>query len=268
MKNTRIYTIALVILTLSTGSLVAQSPKGMSFNGATGLYSIPLGRVGWEQGSNIGIDFGYSLIVGEGNITHTPKAAITLFGFWELNFALDIQPPHPDPNNSNTHIIFGTKFQFPTNDRVAVSLGGNYQLLRNGADPAHDNAGHIYLAMTYSSRFFEWPVETTVVLGYTVGKSLPNGNIDYGMGFSLALLPNVFQNMIHLIVDFSNYTYVVLPPAYALNTERGILNTGFRIDFASIIRQPRFKFALDVLMTDAFDDNRGLSLGGVFGFRL
>ena len=271
MKKVQIFAIALVIIAFGAGSLAAQSLKGMSFNGSTGLYSIPSGRVGWEQTANIGLDIGYHLIAGDGNVTHIPKAALTLFRLWELNFAVDIQPKSPDvEQNSGTNVIFGTKFQFPTGNRIAVSLGGNFQILKSRAEGpyVHDNAGQIYLAMTYPGSFFTWPSETTVVLGYTFGTDLPNGNIDYGMGFDLVLLPDVFQNMIHWIIDFSNFTYVALPPGYALSTARGFLNTGIRIDFASIIRQERFKIALDIIMTDAFDSNRGFAFGGVFGIGL
>jgi hypothetical protein len=163
----------------------------------------------------------------------------------------------------------GAKFQFPTTNRVAVAIGGNYQILWAGHDePAPiNNAGQMYLATTYAGNFFNWPAETTVVFGYTMGADHRNSNIDFGIGFDLVLLPDVFQNFVHWILDFSNFTYITRPP-YPLSPYRGVLCTGLRFDFASIIRQERFKFAVDILMTDAFDENRGFSIGGVFGIGL
>ena len=276
MKNVRIFTIALVIMVLGVGSLAAQtsaatSLKGMSFSGSTGLYSIPSGRVAWERTADVGLDIGYHLITGDSQTTHVPKVALTLFKFLEMNFAADMQPAPPNDADSNSNAIIGIKFQFPQSTRAAVALGFNYQAHGVGADDRsdrYDDAGQLYVAVTYPGKFFDWPAETTVVLGYTFYENHTNRGIDYGMGFDLVLLPSVFSNMVHWILDFSNFTYVNWPPYYALNSNRGYLNTGLRFNFASIIRQPKFKFALDILMTDAFDENRGFSFGGVFGVGL
>ena len=275
--------IAFVIMIFWAGALSAQtdsvgssiSLKGMSFNGATGLYSIPSGRVGWEHSANIGLDFGYSLIAGDGQVTHIPKVAVSFLKFIELSTAFDVRPKPDCDQNSDNNLLFGAKFQFPTNNKVAVAIGGNFQVLGLGAKN-HDNhqnherrnASQIYVATTYAGNFFEWPSETTVVIGYTFREHdavlYPSSNVDFGMGFDLVLLPKVFQNIIHFIVDFSNFTYVANPPP-PLNAWRGYLNTGIRIDFAKIIRQEKFKFSADILMTDAFDANRGFSTGAVFG---
>ena len=267
MKNVQMVMFGLVLAVLSLNSLAAQSLKGMSFNGSTGLYSIPTGRVGWERSANFGLDFGYDFIAREQHTAHIPKASITLLRFWEINAAVDMHRPVPEnEKDSNTNIIFGTKLQIPTTNRIAIALGANYQILKAGAeDPfVHDNASQVYLATTYAGRLFEWPAETTIVMGYTWLDGNANSDIDFGVGFDLLLLPQVFNNLFHWILDFSNFTYVARPP-YQLGVNRGILNTGLRIDFGSIFGAGRFKFAFDLLMTDAFDDNRGFSIGAVFG---
>jgi hypothetical protein len=265
MNKLRILGIMLIIAVLGVGNLTAQSLKGMSFNGATGLYSIPTGRIGWERTSDLGLDFGYHLISRDGHATHIPKVSLSLVKFIELNLAVDIQP---DPEWVDTNTIIGGKFQFPTNNRVAVAMGGNYQIVKARHYDTHPNTGQIYLAVTYPGKFFDWPAETTVVIGYTMIEDRDNQGIDFGMGFDLILLPSTFENFIHWILDFSNYTYATFPPGYAVNVHRGVLNTGIRIDFASIARLDRFKFAIDLLMTDAFDNNRSFSIGGVFGVGL
>ena len=65
---------ALVLSILGTAVVSAQSLKGMSLNGSTGLVSIPSGRIGWERTSDFGFDLGYHAIIDENVTTHIPKA--------------------------------------------------------------------------------------------------------------------------------------------------------------------------------------------------
>jgi hypothetical protein len=92
MKNFRTFLLILTAgLAVSALSAQTSSLKGMSLNGATGLYSIPSGRIGWERTSDLGLDLGYHAII-DNKATHIPKVALSLFKWVELSAAFDIQP--------------------------------------------------------------------------------------------------------------------------------------------------------------------------------
>ncbi|MDR1863372.1 MAG: hypothetical protein LBQ67_05560, partial [Treponema sp.] len=76
--------------------------------------------------------------------------------------------------------------------------------------------------------------------------------------------PKIFQNYIHWVTDFSNFSYSI-EPIGAYSAYRGVLNSGIRIDLASIPTLSKFKFVIDAIVTDAFDADRAFSLGLVFG---
>jgi hypothetical protein len=268
MKLSRLFLFILLAgLTVSGLGAQASSLKGMSLNGATGLYSIPTARIGWERTSNFGLDVGYHTIIDE-KATHIPKIALSLFKWVEVSAALDIQPNGYNyslySKDKGTDFIGGLKIQLPV-AKTAIALGGNVQALNLGNDkPLRYNAGQVYAAVTYAGEFFSWPAETTVVVGKTFVEDRSNSNIDFGMGFDLILLPKVFQNYVHWIADFANFSYSVEP--IGANAEvRGVFNTGFRIDLASIPALSKFKFVIDLTLTDALDKNRSFALGGVFG---
>jgi hypothetical protein len=263
--------MCLLILTagLAVSTLGAQtsSLKGMSLNGATGLYSIPSGRIGWEKSSSLALDLGYHAVIDE-KATHIPKVALSLFKWVEVSAAFDIQPQgyyysHYSPDKG-TDFIGGLKVQLPVT-KTAIALGGNIQALNLGNDKFYRyNAGQIYMAVTYAGEFFTWPAETTVVVGKTFNERTKNSNIDFGMGFDLILLPKIFQNYVHWIADFANFSYSV-EPVGADAEVRGVFNTGFRVDLASIPALNKFKFVIDLTLTDALDKNRAFALGAVFG---
>jgi hypothetical protein len=264
--------LVLVMAGLAVSGLSAQtsSLKGMSLNGATGLYSIPTGRIGWEKSSDLGLDLGYHMIIDD-KVTHIPKISLSLFKWVELSGAFDVQPNNVYYSGSNsTDFIGGLKVQLPVT-ATAIALGGNIQALNLGSDdPIRYNAGQIYVAVTYSGKFFDMSAETTVVLGKTFTENNSNSNIDFGMGFDLLFLPKVFQNYFHWVTDFANFSYSV-EPIGADASFRGVLNTGVRIDLASIPALSKFKFVVDVMATDILDDGssymrgRSFSLGVVFG---
>jgi len=268
MKSFRIFIIASLIAVLGISGLTAQSAgasslKGMSLNGATGLYSIPTGRIGWEQTSNFGLDFGYHTIIDGDKATHLPKLAMSLFKWVEFSAAFDIQPDGHFSEKDGSDFITGIKIQFPLK-KTALALGGNFQLLNMSNSDISYKAGQIYLAVTYAGNFFDWPSETTVVLGKTFIDDNKNSNIDFGMGFDLMFLPQQLDGLVHWILDFSNFSYSV--EAFGADSwSRGVLNTGLRIDMSRISPFNKFKFVIDILVTDAFDTNRAFSAGVVFG---
>ena len=245
----------LILMLVSTFAWAAPL-KGMSLNGATGLISIPTGRIGWERSADIGIDLGYHAIVDEETV-HIPKASISLFKIAELGFAYDTQD---DSDNADT-ILHG-KIQLPIKGSSAVAIGGNHQMLQTAGNDT--DLTQIYLAATYPGEFFRMPAETTVVVGKSFGDEAPDDAIDFGMGFDLLLFPDIFQGFVHWINDFANFSYSA--DAYGADANfRGVFNSGIRIDLASIPAFSKFKFALDAIMTDALDDNRAFSLGVTFG---
>lgn len=258
MKN-KVVTLAAVVFSLSAVAVFGQSLKGMTLNGATGLVSIPSGRIGWERTSDLGFDLGYHGVVDRGQWAHIPKISINLLQLAEFSMMVDTQRRVEDSD-----LVIGGKIQLPTSG-TAVALGGNFQYLRT--NDVGTTAGQVYLAATYPGTFFSMPAETTFVIGKTIGENQPNGNIDFGMGFDLVLLPDLFQGYLHWINDFANFSYSAQPfTANARN--RGVFNTGIRIDLASNAGLGRFKFVLDAIVTDALDDERAFAVGAAFGIPL
>ena len=191
-----------------------------------------------------------------GENSHLPKASISLFRVAEISFVYDTQE-----DSDNSDIVIGGKIQLPTSG-TAVALGGNFQMLQRGG--TDDSVAQIYLAATYPGTFFRMPADTTFVIGKSFGDSIPDGNIDFGMGFDLLLFPDIFQGYVHWINDFSNFSYSADP--YAANAaNRGVFNTGVRIDLAANPNLRRYKFVIDALLTDTLDDERAFALGLAFG---
>jgi hypothetical protein len=247
-----------LFLILFISNLPAQESGtlSMSLNGATGLYTVPSGNIGWEGKSKVGIDAGgsYNFFSNNG----IAKIGVSLFNWVELSGALDIQPREEDTNNIDG--IIGAKLRLPTK-RTAISIGGNLQLL-NHRDQ-FSCAGQIYTAATYSGEFFTWPASTSLAIGYTIHEENKD-NIDFGMGFDLVLFPSVFGRIVHWIIDYSNFSYSI----QALGDDawyRGCLNTGIRLDFSAIPTLSKFKLVFDLAMLDIFDHERTVSMGLVVG---
>ncbi|MDR2403528.1 MAG: hypothetical protein LBD78_05815 [Spirochaetaceae bacterium] len=271
MKKTGCWLALFGIALIVTPGLGAQNRHGMGFNGITGLYSIPSGYIG-RNDVDLGIDLGmtYNFV----NRDPIVKAGFSLFKWVELTAAFDFQPkvnyPLDDKQNNslnNTDIITGIKVQLPA-DKTAIALGGNLQIINRYVDRSGaELAGQLYIAVSYPAEFFGMPVETSLSLGYTFRKPL-DSNIDFGMGFDLTLLPDVFKEFIHWLVDFSNFSYSIDPLGNNA-WYRGALNTGLRIDLAAIPALNKFKFFIDVIAADILDDgNRSFIIGTVFGLPL
>ena len=259
----------------------AQSTKGQSINGATGLYSIPSARIGWED-SIFGMDLGYRAVINnDAGIAHIPAITFSLFKWVELSAAFDIQPDIHDAgkDQENNDLLLGLKFRLPTgtgsSKNTAIALGGNIQLINLSNEHHSYNAYQPYAAITYSGNFFTMNAETTVVFGKTFYSGGPknNSDIDFGMGFDLILFPDVFGNTVHWLIDFANFSYSDNAwPNYLYHGTgpawyRGILNTGFRIDLSAFPALSRYKFLIDVVFNDLFDAGaRSFTIGGVFGF--
>jgi hypothetical protein len=243
--------------------------KGMSLNGATGLIATPTAQIGWERSNEIGLDFGYHAVFFDDGLTHIPKAALSLFKKGEIHIAYDsvgsdrysddISFPKTDPQAG----LLGGKFQFYKEGVSAVAVGGNLQYIDEYRNK-NWTAGQVYLVATYSGAFFGMPSATSVTIGKSFSEKhdgrrlVEYQDIDFSMGFELTLLPEVFKNYIQWINDFSNYSYSVLP-AGSYTERRGSYNTGLRID---PIKNNQFKFVVDAIVADVFDDEDDHGNGG------
>jgi hypothetical protein len=267
MKKSSRFFLFLCAVLFAAPALSAQtesgrsSLRGMALNGATGLYTVPSGRIGWERNTDIGLDVGTSYNFFSEN--WIAKAGISLYNWVEITGAVDFQPRTDDKNNTDGFI--GVKLQFPT-EKTAVAAGGSVQFLNNY--DAYATAGQVYAAVTYGGEFFTWPAETSLTIGYTFrdyeNSVVDKDNIDFGMGFELLLLPDVFGNFVHWIVDFSNFSYSDQPLGENA-WYRGCLNTGIRVDIAAIPALNKIKLIFDVMMLDILDNDRTIALGLVFG---
>jgi hypothetical protein len=241
----------------------AQSLKGMTVNGATGLFTLPSGRIGWEEAADIGVDMGLNYDFIEMN--PVVQVGISLFKWAELTAGVDFQPYVHTPGDdtrllNNTDTILGVKIQLPVK-HTAVALGGNVQFLLHDS---YRTGGQIYAASTYRGSFFNWPVETSLALGYTFRED-PGSDIDFGIGFDVELFPGFLRHLVHWIVDYSNFSY----SAEALGPDpfyRGDLSTGIRLDFSAIPLLDDFKLSLDIAAVDIMDkDHRSVRAGFLFG---
>jgi hypothetical protein len=250
-----------LVFTALGGGIFAQTASltGMGLNGAAGLYAVPGGRIGWDRRANVGLDLGISYNFFSKN--PIARAGLSLYNWVEISGAVDFQPKLHDKSNGDGFL--GLKIQLPTS-KTAVAIGGNVQFLTSLDH--YTTAGLIYGAVSYGGEFFAWPAETSLALGYTFLEG-GNNNIDFGMGFDMILIPDVFKNFVHWIVDFSNFSYSV----QALGTNawaRGCLNTGFRVDISALPALKAFKFIFDLMLLDILDSDRSIGMGFSFGMPL
>jgi hypothetical protein len=261
MKNGKMFLMLVALSLLAGPEIFAQSASlnGMSLNGAAGLCTVPSGRIGWDKKADVGLDFGISYNFMKEN--PIAKAGISLFNWVEISYAVDFQPKIS--NTVNTDGILGMKLQLPV-EKTSIAIGGNIQFLHRLDN--YSTAGQVYTAISYGGEFFTWPADTSLALGYTFREG-GNRNIDFGMGFDMILIPDVFKNFVHWIVDFSNFSYSL----EALGTDswtRGSLNTGFRIDISAISALRAFKFVFDLTLLDILDNTRTIGMGMSFGLPL
>jgi hypothetical protein len=257
-------------VSLGLSSAAAQSVRSQSLNGATGLFSIPTGHLGWETGGNVGLDLGYRAVINnDAGTAHIPALTLSIYKMLEISAAFDIQPDTWWHQN-NDDLLIGLKIKLPAKN-TSIALGVNMQFLNISNKYYHDyNAYQPYLAITYSGNFFTTTAETTIVFGKTFYSGYNNTNIDFGMGFDMILFPDVFGNAVHWIIDFANFSYSDNSwPNYSYYQggsawHRGILNMGARIDLSG-----KYKFVIDVILNDLFDDGqRSFTIGAVFGVPL
>jgi len=268
-----------ILFSLSfTAFLHAEAFRSPSIGGATGLIITPTSHTGWE-GSRFGFDVAAHYIdnsdnVGsdEGYMVYKALLGLGVSGTnLEIGFTYDDQPDYDAYHNKDTDdMMLNAKWEFTE----GLAVGCNFQMMQVNTTGNDRNDFQLYLAATYPGNFFSMPAETTLVVGHTFwGKDAgdnENKNIDFSMGFDLDLAPSIFKNYVHWINDFSNYSYSTegggaTDVGGAISLSRGVFNTGFRIAF---LRDKKYKLNLDVIMTDALDENRDWAIGAAFGMSL
>lgn len=253
----------LVVITSSGVSLFSQSLKGLSLGGTTGLITTPTGRIGWEQSTDLGIDFGYHFSTdrGFGENESIINVTISMFRKFEAGATFDLQPGE----DTSDLLLFG-KYQIFNSGQSGMALGANLQMLNLASDPNKRTFSQIYLASTYSGDFMEVPASTTIVFGKTFDLDAGLDNrIDFSMGFDLDLFPDVFKGYVRWISEFANYSYSV--NSIITNADaRGAFNTGLRIN---ILGSSAYKLVIDATLMDVFDEGIDrFAIGGSFGFSL
>jgi hypothetical protein len=257
----------------------------MTFNGATGLYTIPSGYTSWRDSMyDFSLDLGYHGILNT-QPNHLANFNLALSRWAEVSLAYDFQYNYSADYysyNNNDDLILGAKIKIPSFVNTAIGIGGNIQFLNMGEKTFASDikgynrnfggsyiAGQIYTAITYRSSFFGSEAESSIMVGKTLYKDMEAG-IDFGMGFDVILLPQYMDRLLHVIMDFSNFSYSDSPNP-KISHERGILNAGCRLDLSVIPPLSGFKVAIDALATIGLYKGvkgSGFALGAVFGFPL
>lgn len=254
----------LCFLVLLPASLQAREAYSMTLNGSTGIITAPTAHVAWEAGL-FAIDFGYHFQNSfSPNMAHLPKVTFTLFKRWEIGACFEIADNDGQNDNLQDFDFIGhTKVQLFGANRewnTGLAIGGNFQYLAGENNNTGTWAGEAYLVATYVGKFFQWPAETSLSLGYPFGPAPGYTNINFAMGFDLYLFPKVFKDYVHLLIDFGNYYYSWDP--FHVDDNRGYFNTGIRID----IPVNPLKLHIDALFLDILDSSRCFTVGVSFGF--
>jgi hypothetical protein len=253
-----------VIACLLGSAVFAHAVEFTSPNlgGATGLFTTPTARTGWE-GNRMGLDTGIGFTnLGDGSTI--PKATLQLFDNWELGLSREMQG-----EDDSDDLLLHTKLCFSPWTRklqnTALAVGINYM------DLEINNQGYtnyqLYFAATYKGVFFDTPAETTLVFGKTMGDDelADDDNWDFSMGFDMDFFRDALDGYVHWICEFSNYSYTVDP--YRNTTlNRGSFNTGFRI--AALKDHPRYKLNFDLMYLDLLDADREFGAAVAFGIKL
>ena len=250
-KFSLLIALAALLVAAAGAQTSAGAVNGMTFNGSTGLIVVPDARVAWEN-AQLGVDVGYGFVwTGGQSFDHLPRFAVSIAKKVEIHGLLQF---NDNPNGDLRNFILGTKFQLSRSGGSALALGGDIEMANQTSGT--EISSKIYLAATYSGRFFDVPAVTTATIGWQMfNLGSFSSQFIYGMGFSMSLFPDAFQNHVFWITDFSNFSYAVSESRIGLGL--GAFNTGVRI---RPIKNGRFNLVIDVLGTDLLDTSRGIGV--------
>lgn len=246
------------ILLLSASFAPSFANISTNVAGQTGLIATPTARISWEDaGRDFGLTAGYTYFNNDNYVYHVPQLNVSLFRRWEIGGAFNSAP-----GQNNNDVLLHSKLRFSPwsgSGASALAIGGSYQSLNSNPGTT---AGQIYLAATYQAQLFGMSADTTLVFGKTFGQWVPNGDVDFSMGFALDFFPSLFRGYVYWLNELANYDYLYAnAPTRALN--RGAFNTGFRIPILKHLAS--VKFDVTIKMTDALDNERGFAIGAVVG---
>ena len=221
MKKFKMLLIIGILLLVAAGMSADDLPSGSvsdagnaTISGSNGYIVIPSAETAWS-GKRTTISTGYSGIF-TGSYAHVPYIQMGFASNYELSLAVDI--------SEEVDVLLGGKWRFARGQNSSLTLGVVGQLLN--VTTASNQAAQVYIASTFNSTFIEWPAKTTILIGYTFDGPL-NTDIDFGMGYQTALLPNVFKGKVDFLVDFGNVSYSASPSGGSADS-RGMLNLGLR----------------------------------------
>ncbi len=262
MKKVKILALVLMVV-MGTAVYAQSSPGGKNARGITGLIVTPSALLGWEN-ADFGVDFTYTMI-NNNDFAHIPAVTVSILRKAEVAVAYDIE--NTDDNNGFSNLLIGGKYQLYKEGGTALALGGNFETLLGDRyeNAEYKNSGDIYLVATYAGDFFDMPAVTSMMFGWQIAQAFDDGlttNFNYSMGFELSLFPQTFKNYVYWINDFSNYSYAIVQGQ--LNANRGMFNTGLRID--PLKGKSDLKLILNIVGTDLLDEgDRGFLVNATFG---
>jgi len=197
------------------------------------------------------------------NMTHVPSSSFSVLKIFEFSVSFDSQ------NSKGDDMIIGSKILIYGRGKtpVAVSAGGTYQSIK-----IRDTAYRVYqayLASTFNLDNSFMPSSITLVLGKHFGnlhfkdeKVIKKTELDFSIGYDADVFPKLFENRLHWINEFANYSYSRGPSYGSKPYMRGSYNMGFRI---VVFPKEGIKLNFDVFGTDLADRTRGFVSGVNFG---
>ncbi|MFA6783291.1 MAG: hypothetical protein WC136_11410 [Sphaerochaeta sp.] len=258
VKKRTLLAFGLFLLILSLAS-ASETPSGTlsdagnaTISGSNGYIVIPSAETAWS-GKKTTITTGYSGIF-SGSYAHVPYIQMGFASNLEISLALDIA--------KEADVLMGGKWRFARGQNSSLSFGVVGQVLN--ATNTSNLAAQVYFASTFDSLFIEWPAKTTLLIGYTFEGELTS-DIDFGMGYQTAFLPDVFKGNVDFLLDFGNASYSASPSGGNAGS-RGMLNFGLRLRPLQVMR---FVYvSVDLRVLDVFDaTGRAASASIAFSYR-
>ncbi|PKL14001.1 MAG: hypothetical protein CVV52_03620 [Spirochaetae bacterium HGW-Spirochaetae-8] len=245
----------LVAACLSAAELPSGSVSdagNATISGSNGYIVIPSAETAWS-GKNTTVTTGYSGVF-TGSYAHVPYIQMGFASNLEMSLAIDI--------SQEVDLLFGGKWRFARSQNSSMTFGMVGQMLNSTSVSRF--AAQVYVNSTFNSTFIDWPSKTTLLIGYTFDGPLTS-DIDFGMGYQTAFLPDVFKGKVDFLIDFGNASYSASPSGGNADS-RGMLNFGLRLLPLQFLKS--VYVSVDVRALDVFDAaGRALSASIAISYR-
>ena len=206
--------LVFLLIGMSFAPLFAGEAGNTTLSGVNGYLVIPSAEPVYS-GKTSSVTTGYSGIFSSSQFAHIPFLQVGFSDTYEIALAMDIA--------QKTDVLLNTKWRFSHKGETSFALGVVGQLI-DIADKK-DFTTQLYLASTFSSSIMDLPSKTTVLVGYTLGKTLTS-DIDFGLAFQTPFLPDVFKKRVDFLLDFGNVSYSVSPSGGDAG-RRGLSTSGY-----------------------------------------